>query len=498
MKPTSLLVLLAVGATTAQASWFGSGSSSANPSPTQWTADQLSRAQSVFQNLKESAFDTWDESRLREFLLEQGVIEPKGTREQLALLAKQKYKQYNSAASSYSASVSSLASKASNSASTAVYGDSTYQASKSASSYISQATADISRKLDDSKDYVYSTWDDNRLRKYLEDKGVIKTKQQATRDELLAKMRETYAQTTNPVWKAWSDSYTRDWLVQHGILKSNEQKTRDQLATYMNKYYYDPKDTVYSSWTDSQSRQWLIDHGIIKSDAQLQREKLQQLVADNYVNAKDTVWSGWKDSDMRDWLIRHGYLKSDAQKTRDELVDLMHSKYNDYSARTAPYLVWPDARLRAYLRENGLSEDALPTSRPGLIQEVRIRWVQTQHVADDLFHKILNTINSGVETAEDKLGQIYRQILEMITGYSESAKTRSYETYDASKDYANEKVAQGRDYANQKYEDAKATAATGTAKAGQKGAEYESAGKKYWNEKVEQAKRKADEAKVEL
>ena len=50
-------------------------------------------------------------------------------------------------------------------------------------------------------------WDDNRLRAYLESKGVIKTKQQATRDELLTKMRETYASAANPLWQAWSDSY---------------------------------------------------------------------------------------------------------------------------------------------------------------------------------------------------------------------------------------------------------------------------------------------------
>jgi hypothetical protein len=72
---------------------------------------------------------------------------------------------------------------------------------------------------------------------------------------------------------------------------------------------------------------------------------------------------------MRAWLIERGYLKSDAQAKRDELIKLMNSKYNDASARMASYLVWPDARLRAYLRERGLSEDALPTGRPNLLRE---------------------------------------------------------------------------------------------------------------------------------
>lgn len=61
--------------------------------------------------------------------------------------------------------------------------------------------------FEDVFDYSWCRWDDNRLRSYLEEKGVIKTKQQATRDQLLAKMKESYTSATDPVWQAWSDSY---------------------------------------------------------------------------------------------------------------------------------------------------------------------------------------------------------------------------------------------------------------------------------------------------
>lgn len=44
-------------------------------------------------------------------------------------------------------------------------------------------------------------------------------------------------------------------------------------------------------------------------------------------------------------------------------------RYPDTPAKVASYIVWPDARLRAYLRERGISEDALPTTRPGLLRE---------------------------------------------------------------------------------------------------------------------------------
>jgi len=90
--------------------------------------------------------------------------------------------------------------------------------------------------------------------------------------------------------------------------------------------------------------------------------------------------------------------------------------------RTVSYLVWPDARLRAYLRERGLSEDILPTSRPGLLrmytccrlaipcsyvtEETRIRWVQTSSRAETIFAKLKEIVNSSVGAVEDRLVRI--------------------------------------------------------------------------------------------
>ncbi|KAI0946261.1 hypothetical protein AcV7_010284 [Taiwanofungus camphoratus] len=457
MRPTALIVLaLSLGAV--HASWFGSSEKPEYtswstdrlkswlaerqiPVPTtttlsgadlqalvkanwdaaaSWSADQSVRAQAAFADLKADAFDAWDESRLREFLLEHGVVEPHGTREQLALLAKQKWTQASAAASSASAR-----------ASTGVYGDWTHQATKSAGSAVAQATAEVAREMDDAKDYVYSTWDDNRLRSYLEEKGVLETKAQASRNELLAKMRDAYAKITEPIWHAWSDSCIHEWLVQHGILRSDAQKHREAMLALMHKYYYGLQERAWSAWADADMKWWLVEHGIIKTDAQLQREKLEKLLADNYAYAHDTVWGAWSDSDMKAWLVEHGYLRSDAQKRRDDLVRQMQDKYTEYSARTAPYLVWPDARLRAYLRERGVSEDALPTGRPGLLQETRIRYVQAQTRAEALFARVRDVINGGVEAAEDKLGKV----LDILTGHVESAKERAGEKAQWAKEH---------------------------------------------------------------
>lgn len=155
------------------------------------------------------------------------------SQEQLQVAARKYYRQYQSALTTLSASASSAASSASAAASTAVYGDKKYQASKSASSVASQASKSASsfsseasktatsayyqasdsvvRAAQDSKDYVYDTWNDNEMRTWLEEHGYIRTKSQVKRDELIAKMNQYYAAATTPVYNAWSDSYIREW-----------------------------------------------------------------------------------------------------------------------------------------------------------------------------------------------------------------------------------------------------------------------------------------------
>ena len=151
---------------------------------TAWTNDQYTNAQKSFQGLKDSAFESWDESRLREFLLEQGVVEPKGPREKLILLAKNHYNAYKNAGYSLSSTITDTV-----------------------SSLVSTSTDTALRAFNDSKDYVYSTWDDKQIKDYLVSRGVIKSDAQKTRDQYLKLMREHYAAVANPVWEAWSDSY---------------------------------------------------------------------------------------------------------------------------------------------------------------------------------------------------------------------------------------------------------------------------------------------------
>lgn len=183
-----------------------------------WTLDKYEKAQKAYADAKDTAFETWDDSRLRGFLAEQGVVAPNGPREQLVLAVNNHYTGYTKAASSFASSVSGAAS-------TAVFGDSKHQASKSisshytdATSYVADATDSISsvaaqasaslvRAAEDSKDYIYSSWDDSRIRDYLVEKNVIEESDHPTRDQMLAYMRDSYAAITEPIWNSWSDSY---------------------------------------------------------------------------------------------------------------------------------------------------------------------------------------------------------------------------------------------------------------------------------------------------
>jgi hypothetical protein len=99
-----------------------------------------------------------------------------------------------------------------------------------------------------------------------------------------------------------------------------------------------------------------------------------KLVKDKYSSALDTLYLGWTDSQIKGWLVSNGYIRSDAQKRRDELVKMFNDKYSNLAGaingRAVEYLTWPDARLRAFLREKDYDEEkVLPGTRAGLIRE---------------------------------------------------------------------------------------------------------------------------------
>lgn len=107
-------------------------------SATSYLGSKAGQAQNAFQGQRSGLVDSWTDSELRSYLLEQGIISPSSKREELLVLAKQKYGTASNSASSAagraSNSASSAASRASNTASSAAG-----RASKSASSAAGRA-----------------------------------------------------------------------------------------------------------------------------------------------------------------------------------------------------------------------------------------------------------------------------------------------------------------------------------------------------------------------
>ncbi|KAF8841832.1 hypothetical protein BDN67DRAFT_966507 [Paxillus ammoniavirescens] len=379
------------------------------------------------------------------------------------VLAKQKHYAYTDDSAAHYTSIVSVSATSAHAGVT----DCAHSASQSVSSAAAQAAREVSRAIDDSKDYIYSTWDDNRLRSWLEEHGVVEAKKASTREELTKLATDFYRKAADPIWESWSDSYIREWLIAHNLLKPSDVASRSTLRGEMQKYYYNISDKVWNTWSDAELRSWLVEHGFLKSDAQKKRDELVKMVEDHYFSASDSVWGAWSDSDIRQWLSENGYLdeRSEAKKRRDEFVELMNKKYTDLSAKSASYLVWPDARLRAYLREQGVSESALPTNRPGLLQETRIRWVQASNRAETIFSKLKEIVNSSVEVAEEKLARV----LEVLSGHSHDTARYASEKAHSAREHANVKTGIAWNWGSRKADQAQGNVAEAGEYAKQKG-----------------------------
>ena len=183
--------------------------------------DAYGDAQKAFGDIQREAYETWDEARLREWLLEQKVdLSKKASygREELLGMVRDRWDDVESATGYVKAKVADATRKVGDSAqyATEKMGEAGSFATKKAED-AQEAVVDSAkgvyegtvRAFDASKDYVYSTWDEAQLKAWLEEKGVIqkKDKTQRTKDQLLGLVHDSWGKVANPIWQVWSDSY---------------------------------------------------------------------------------------------------------------------------------------------------------------------------------------------------------------------------------------------------------------------------------------------------
>lgn len=80
-------------------------------------------------------------------------------------------------------------------------------ASRSVCNIAAQATQEVAREFDSTKDYIFTTWDDSELRKWLEENGVVEARKAKSRTELIDLANYYVCKVSDPVWQTWSDSY---------------------------------------------------------------------------------------------------------------------------------------------------------------------------------------------------------------------------------------------------------------------------------------------------
>lgn len=414
--------------------WAASQATSASVVASKAATDVAAKASAAYTGVTDEMVNAWDESQLREWLLEQGILSPASQPEQLRILAKNKASRISSAmfggptdtlkASAESAagwgqksaqSAASVGSKSAESAASEISKSAQSAAnwgSKSASSAHSQASAAAASaynwatgKLDDSKDYVFSKWDDSDLEDWLEVHGYVKPKP-ASRNALLAAVRDAYSKTVGPVYNAWDQSTIHHWLVDHHVVAPTETK-RDKLLELMKENYYSDSDKVYTRWEESKMRDWLVDEGVLsKSSPELKYDKYVKLMDEHYEKSKNVAWSAWDDSSMREWLVNRGIIRSNENKKHDDLIDLMEK---EYKAPRTPYLAWPDARLRSTLRSYGV-DDRKINNRAGLLQEMRVHYVQSENVVTKFVNYVKQLVNDAINLVLGTIGVSQREI----------------------------------------------------------------------------------------
>ncbi|CAE6526427.1 unnamed protein product [Rhizoctonia solani] len=214
-----------------------------------------------------------------------------------------------------------------------------------------------------------------------------------------------------PIWSDWKDGDKRAWLAANGILSPDveleeEEQGSDGLNKLMENYFFEEDQTIYSTWTESELQMWLISRRLVPREgaSSLDRSGLIDRVASNYLAAEMSSCHGWTPAEAREWLEQNGHAEEAKTATDKDVFEVMMKYFNKGSDATAEFMVWPDSRLRAFLRARGVKEPKVgKRQRPDLVHMVRVRSKQKPTTVEDLVKQLKNVLNSGADWSEEQL-----------------------------------------------------------------------------------------------
>ncbi|ELU40296.1 Ish1 domain-containing protein [Rhizoctonia solani AG-1 IA] len=219
------------------------------------------------------------------------------------------------------------------------------------------------------------------------------------------------------IWSDWKDGDKRAWLAANGILSPDvqleeEETGSDGLNKLMENYFFEEDQTVYSTWSEEELQMWLISRRFVPRDEarSLGRSDLIERVGANYLASEMSSCHGWTPAEAREWLQQNGHAEEAEAATDKDIFEVMMKYFKKGSDATAEFMVWPDSRLRAFLRARGVKEPKVgKRQRPDLVVRVqvlhmvRVRSKQKPTTTEDLVKQLKNVLDSGADWSEEQL-----------------------------------------------------------------------------------------------
>ena len=244
--------------------------SSASASVSSGASAASASAASAQASLSDLIFDAWSDSKIKEWLDENGVPVPQGSKKNELIALARKHK------------ASLLSTQATDSAASA-FG----AATSSAGNQYAKATDSASLMADEAFQSTVDTWSDSRLKAYLDSRGVP-VPQGGKRDQLLASVRLNKHKAATG-YSAWTfDTWTKDNLRKYldtnsKKAKKNAQASRDDLVKQAQDAYSSASKSGGSSYASVTS-----------------------YLAQQTDAVKDSTFDTWSDSDLKSYLDSYG------------------------------------------------------------------------------------------------------------------------------------------------------------------------------------------------
>jgi hypothetical protein len=251
--------------------------------------------------LSDALFDSWSDSKLKEFLDEHGVPVPQGSKknELIALARKHRASLVGNQASSVSGSAASA------------FGAAT---SRAGNEY-AKATEDASMKAEDVFNSAIDTWSDSRLKAFLDARGVP-VPQGSKKDELIKQVRLNKHKAQSG-WSAWTfDTWTVDNLQKY--LKARGKDTKKTAKASRDDLVKQAQDAYASA-----SKTGGTDFASVTSYLAAQTDA-----------AKDTTFDTWSESDLKNYLDSYG-IKNYQGSNVNELRAQARKQYSYFKYGTS-------------------------------------------------------------------------------------------------------------------------------------------------------------------